>query len=42
MSAPPLDVQDALAGLHGSGLVHLQGELVIPTRAARRMDELDL
>jgi hypothetical protein len=40
VNATPLDVQDALAALHGSGLVHLHGELVIASRAARRMDEL--
>jgi Mn-dependent DtxR family transcriptional regulator len=42
LSATPLDVSDALAALHGSGLVHLQGELVIASRAARRMDELEV
>jgi len=42
VSATPLDVGDALAALHGSGLVHVQGELVIASRAARRMDELEL
>ena len=40
VSATPLDVQDALAALHGSGLVHLQGELVIASQPALRMDEL--
>lgn len=40
--AVPLDVQDALAALHAGGLVHLHGELVTPTRAAQRMDELEL
>jgi hypothetical protein len=42
LSASPLQVQDALAGLNGSGLVHLQDELVIVSRAAQRMDQLDL
>jgi hypothetical protein len=36
----PIEVTDAIANLHGSGLVHVSGELVTPTRAARRMDEL--
>jgi hypothetical protein len=38
----PLDVPDAVNRLYSSGLVHLSGELVTPTRAARRMDELRL
>jgi hypothetical protein len=42
VSASPLDISDALAELHGSGLLHLQGELVIASRAARRMDELEM
>jgi hypothetical protein len=42
LSASPLQVQDALAALNGSGLVHLQDELVIVSRAAQRMDQLDL
>jgi hypothetical protein len=33
---------DSLAALCGSGLIHLQGELVIASRAARRMDELEM
>jgi hypothetical protein len=36
----PLDVTDAVNRLYSSGLVHLSGELVTATRAARRMDEL--
>jgi hypothetical protein len=36
----PLDVTDAVNRLYASGLVHLPGELVTPTRAARRTDEL--
>jgi hypothetical protein len=42
LSASPLQVQDALAALSGSGLVHLQDELVIVSRAAQRMDQLSL
>jgi hypothetical protein len=42
VSASPLDVQDALVALQASGLVHLHDELVIPTRAAQRMDDLEL
>ena len=38
----PLDVTDAVDRLYASGLVHLSGELVTPTCAARRMDELRL
>lgn len=42
LSAPPLNAQDALRALQGSGLVHVQGELVIASMAAQRMDELEL
>jgi hypothetical protein len=42
VSASPLNVQDALAALQASGLVHLHAELVTPTRAAQRMDDLEL
>jgi hypothetical protein len=42
VSASPLDVQDALVALQASGLVHLHDELVMPTRAAQRMDDLEL
>jgi hypothetical protein len=42
VSASPLGVEDALAALHGSGLLHLQGELVIASRAAQRMDTLEM
>jgi hypothetical protein len=42
LSASPLQVQDALTALNGAGLVHLQNELVIVSRAARRMDRLSL
>jgi hypothetical protein len=33
-------VADAINDLYGAGLLHLTGELVTPTRAARMMDEL--
>jgi hypothetical protein len=36
----PLAVTDAISDLYGAGLVHVTGELVTPTRAARYMDEL--
>lgn len=36
----PVAVADAIRELHGSGLLHITGELVTPTRAARKMDEL--
>jgi hypothetical protein len=42
VSASPLDVQDALVALQASGLVHLHDELVTPTRAAQRMDGLEV
>jgi hypothetical protein len=42
VSASPLKVQDALVALQASGLVHLHDELVTPTRAAQRMDDLEL
>lgn len=42
VSANPIKVQDALATLQASGLIHLHDELVTPTRAAQRMDDLDL
>jgi hypothetical protein len=35
-----IDAQDALANLHGAGLVNVCGEMVSATRAASRMDEL--
>jgi hypothetical protein len=35
-----LDFSDALLELHRSGLVHLEGELVTVSRAARRMDDI--
>ena len=42
MSSSPLAVKDALSALHAGGLIHLHEELVTPTRAAQRMDELDM
>jgi hypothetical protein len=36
----PLAVIDAINDLYGAGLVHFTGELVTPTRAASKMDEL--
>jgi hypothetical protein len=42
LSSPPLAVTDALADLAGAGLIHLHGELVFASRAARRMDRLSL
>ena len=42
VSTSPLNVQDALVALQASGLVHLHDELVTPTRAAQRMDDLEL
>jgi hypothetical protein len=37
----PVDVTDAVDALYATGLVHLHGELVTPTRAARRMTQLN-
>jgi hypothetical protein len=37
----PVDVTDAIDALYATGLVHLHGELVAPTRAARRMSQLN-
>jgi hypothetical protein len=34
------DAADAVSALTGAGLVHRLGDFVIPTRAARRSDEL--
>ena len=36
------DVCDAIGHLHASGLVNVTGELITPSRAARRMDELEI
>jgi hypothetical protein len=40
MHGNPTQVVDAIGCLYAYGLVHVQGELVSPTCAARRMDEL--
>jgi hypothetical protein len=36
----PVVVADAIRELHGAGLLNITGELVTPTRAAQKMDEL--
>jgi hypothetical protein len=36
----PIAVVDAISELHGAGLLHITGELVTPSRAARKMDQL--
>jgi hypothetical protein len=38
----PIDVEDALAHLHGAGLVHRCGEFVWATRAALAADAIEL
>jgi hypothetical protein len=38
----PIDVDEAIDALYGAGLIHVCNDLVIPTRAARVMDELGL
>jgi len=42
LSGSRVEVQDALAELRATGLIHVHDELVFSTRAARRMDELDM
>ncbi len=42
MSSSRLAVKDGIAALTAAGLIHRHDELVLPTRAAQRMDELDL
>ena len=37
----PGNVSTAIDSLYAAGLVHLSGEMVIPTRPARRMEELN-
>jgi hypothetical protein len=36
----PVAVADAIRDLHGAGLLNITGELVTPSRAAQKMDEL--
>jgi hypothetical protein len=36
------DTRDAIASLHGSGLLHRIDDFVFTTRAARRLDQIDL
>jgi hypothetical protein len=38
----PVDPSDAINALYASGLVHVSGDLVFPSRAACLMDELGL
>lgn len=42
LSASRLEVVDALASLAAAGLMHELGDFVAVSRAARRMDQLDL
>ncbi len=43
LSASRLEATDALAGLAGAGLIHELGtDFVVASRAAQRMDELEL
>lgn len=42
LSGSAIEVQDALAELRGAGLIHVHDELVFSSRAARRMDELEV
>jgi hypothetical protein len=42
LSSSPIAVADGLAALRAAGLIHIHDELVFSTRAARRMDKLDL
>jgi hypothetical protein len=36
----PIDIDSAIDGLYTAGLVYVSGELVLPTLAARRIDQL--
>jgi hypothetical protein len=38
----PIDLDEAIDALYGAGLIQVCNDLVIPTRAARVMDELGL
>jgi hypothetical protein len=40
LHSDPADIEEAIGALYGSGLIHVFGEFVTPTRAARNMDEL--
>jgi hypothetical protein len=42
ISASHLEVVDAIASLAGAGLVHELDDFVLASRAAERMDQLDL
>jgi hypothetical protein len=37
----PVDIDTAIDGLYGAGLIHITGELITPTRSATRMDHVD-
>lgn len=39
--ARPEEVTGAIENLYYAGLVHISGELVIPSRPARKLDEMD-
>jgi hypothetical protein len=38
----PVEISGALESLYAAGLINVAGELVLPSLAARRMDELQL
>jgi hypothetical protein len=40
MHPNPTETIDAIAHLYAGGLLHIQNDLITPTRAARRMHEL--
>lgn len=42
LSATRLETMDALASLHGAGLLHRCGEFVFASRAASRFDRFDI
>lgn len=41
-SSDPIDIGGAIDSLYAAGLVNVSGELLTPSLAARRMDELQL